>query len=171
MSGYTDACRIEAEGIPDLVSFLEQQSDSGRFVLTAKGRLSEKLQKSVGDAIANVNSQVISVEFKNEVKWTGNLFLETWSNRSRRTTGWMVKLDADILLYRFEDKRVLYSIPFQRLCRWAFVGNIYRFPEKKQKKHDQLNDTWGRCVPVETVKREVGFREWTFDSSAGQWID
>ena len=173
---YTDACRIEADGVDDLVRFLDQQSGTGRVVLTDKGRLSKFLQETVGDAVFNCRSgKLWSVEFKIERKHTGNLFLETWSNLDRRNPGWMVKLDADILLYYFLDVPVLYAVNFQRLCKWAFgdsdewtdgrqpsqsPGRIYTYPERRQNKYNQLNDTWGRCVNVDVLRRDVGMREY-----------
>jgi hypothetical protein len=172
MNAFEDACRIEADGLQDIVRFLDSQSGTGRVVLTDKGNLSAFLQETVGDAVFNCpRGHVWGAEFKIEKKWTGNVFLETWSNLSRKTPGWMIKQNADILLYYFLSRRVLYSIDFRRLCRWAFgdsslwtngkqpkhsPGRIYDFPEKRQNKRKQRNDTWGRCVPHGILLQEVG---------------
>ena len=111
-----------------------------------------------------------SLEIKVERHWTGNLFLETWSNLNLAdrdshyergsTPGWLVTSRADLLLTYFLDNDDLVTVPFLRLKRWAFSsgpqGGVYAWPEKPQGRYGQLNDTWGRCVPVEHLVREVG---------------
>lgn len=87
----------------------------------------------------------------------------------------MFKLKADVLIYYFIENKVIYSIPFGKLRRWAFgrkgsevrslsPGRIYDFPEKQQKKTCQLNDTWGRCVPIVVIEKEVGFKKYEGDN-------
>jgi len=126
-------------------------------VKTDKGGLSKFLQHTVGDALVQKDGIAYGVEFKIEQRWTGNFFLETWSNKKWETPGWLFTLDTDVLLYYFEDKRLLYSIPFQKLKKWAETqGNMEPFPEKAQRKYDQKNDTWGRCVPIGVVTEQVG---------------
>jgi hypothetical protein len=113
---------------------------------------------------------VWSIEIKVEQFWTGNLFLETWSNRNLddkashaergSRPGWMVSTRADLLASYFLDTDDLVVVPLFRLKRWAFgsgeEGGIYAWPEKRQARYAQANDTWGRCVPVEVLEREVG---------------
>lgn len=176
-NAYQDACNVEAEGMADIIAFLESQSHHGRFVLTNKGRVSEFLQKTVGDALFNCHEgNIWAVEFKvEEANEHGNFYLETWSNLQWFTPGWLYKLQADILLYYFLRERELYSIPFAKLKRWAFgsrngtrrlsPGRIYEFPEKPQSKREQLNDTWGRCVPISVIEREVGFTKHPVEAS------
>jgi hypothetical protein len=54
--------------------------------------------------------------------------------------------------------RDLMGLP--RLKQWAFgsgeEGGIYRWPENRQGRYAQANDSWGRCVPVDVLEREVG---------------
>ena len=50
----------------------------------------------------------------------------------------------------------LYFIPFKKLRRWAFHDhNIYKWPERKQGKYQQLNDAWGRCVPIDVIVSDL----------------
>lgn len=175
MNGYEKAIQVEKEAMPELLEFLGQQSDNGRFVLTAKGRLSRELQKTYGDALMNTpDGSLWAVEFKVERRFTGNFFIETWSNRSRFTRGWLDHLNTNVLLYYFLDVGRLYSIDFPKLKRWAFghaegAGRLYSFREVKQKRHDQINDTWGRVVPVAVVEAEIGCRRWERDRDRGGW--
>src|ERR1043166_1316452 len=107
MSGFESARVVEARGLSVLTPFLDERAD-GRFVLFDKGPLARALQETTGDGVFNVeDGGTFFVEIKCERKWTGNLFLETWSNRNledrqshaRRgcNPGWLYKLNADLL--------------------------------------------------------------------------
>jgi len=157
---FHQCMEIGNKGIEELLPLLEQKSFQGRFTFTNKGTLSEFLKKTAGDIIFNCkNGRVWAIEVKTEAeKRTPNFFLETWSNLSRFTPGWMITLQSDILWYYFQREHLLYSIPFAKLKQWAFIKRrIYEYPEKRQNKWAQLNDTWGRCVPIEIIGNEVGF--------------
>lgn len=159
---YVDSCKIGDTGLNDVLPLVEKSALNGRFVITDKGNLSVFLQKTVGDIIMNCNSgKTWAIEVKTEKEGkTNNFFLEMWSNRERYTVGWMFTLNADFLWYYILDAKTLYSIQFELLRAWAFKkGKIYLYPEKSQKKYEQLNDSWGRCVPISVVEREVGFRK------------
>ena len=178
MGAFEDAQSVEARGLGELLPFLRTSlASEGQFVLTGKGRLSPMLQKSVGDALVNsADGDVWGIDFKiEEGDYYGNFYLEEWSNLSRFTPGWMFTSRTDLIWYYFLDSHTLYSISLERLRRWAFrqvtgrgadnVGRIWDFPLRRQRKRDQLNDTWGRCVPIEVVRQEVGFREYDLAST------
>jgi len=177
MSAYSETSKIGAKGVRLILPFLKEISDDGNLVTIDKGRLSEELQKKYGDIFMNNSSgNILAVEVKTEVaQKTQNFFLETWSNKSRYTEGWMTALDADILIYLFLDTLTFYSIPFKKLQHWSFdkasrlglTGRIYDYPEKPMRKYDQLNDTCGRCVPIADIEREVGFRR--YRQVCGMW--
>ena len=63
-------------------------------------------------------------------------------------------------MFYFLDTDDLVTVPLLRLKRWAFgsgtEGGIYAWPEKRQGRYGQLNDTWGRCVPVDHLAEAVG---------------
>lgn len=145
-------------------------SDHGQFVLTEKGPLAPYLQKVAGDALFNKDGVVRGVEVKNEAENRhGNFFLETWSNKAFGARGWLHTLETDVLFYQFLREQVAYAIPFRKLRRWALGcdrggGNGGRFPEKLQTKYVQPNDTWGYCVPIPVVEREVGLRAYPFSA-------
>lgn len=167
LTAFQEARSVEAASWRDLEPFIRAKSYEGRFVVTEKGNLSEFLQRSVGDILFNSDeSTVWSIELKcEEEQKHDNFFLETWSNRSRYTPGWMFTLNCDFLFYYFRNTRTLYSIRFPLLREWAFVrsgtvsrtGRLWEYPEKRQTKYSQLNDTWGRCVPIAVIKQQVGF--------------
>lgn len=132
---------------------------------------SQEAQKSLGDFSIKwtASGETSDVECKIEQKYTGNLFLETWSNLSRFTTGWMFHTQADRIWYYFLDKNQLFVLNVEMLKRWAFGekpfneedgnwqngANLYDWPEVRCKRK-QLNDSWGRLVPVEVLTK-TGF--------------
>ena len=156
---YQRCLDTEREAMRRLLPMLEMKAYRSRFVVTSKGRLSPFLQKTVGDVLLNTDSEtIVSVEIKAEERHTGNLFLETWSNRHRETPGWMRTLDADFLFSYFLDQDSLYVLNFQKLRAWFSTAEP-ELHEVEQAKHQQLNDTWGRLAPLSRLKREVGFKK------------
>ncbi len=173
MNAFTEASLVEHRGLAVLLPYLAERAYQGRIVSTAKGPLACALQRSFGDVFMNMDADTLrGLEIKVERHWTGNLFLETWSNRNLEdrashhergsTPGWLVTSRADLLLFYFLDTDDLITVSMLRLKRWAFgsgpQGGVYAWPEKQQFRYGQRNDTWGRCVPVEHLEREVGAR-------------
>lgn len=187
---FRSARMVEARSMALLGPFLEDLD--GRYVLTDKGYLAPHLQEVCGDLLYNDRSgRVWGVECKAEEKFTGNLFLETWSNRNLEdrhshgargsNPGWLMKTSADLLFYHFLDRDKLYVLNLFALKRWAFrersanrseragrlrseglVGRIYDFPAREQSKRNQMNDTWGRCVPIGLLESELEIRPRNF---------
>lgn len=171
MSAFSEASKIERRALEVLMPYLDTHAD-GRVVLTNKGVLAKFLQRVVGDAIYNDKQGVMwTVEIKAEEAHTGNLFLETWSNKNLdvranqaeygSTTGWMFCCRADLLFYYFLDSDDLYIVNTWKLKRWAFgtretQGQIYQFREVWQRKYNQPNDTHGRIVPVDVLNQAFG---------------
>jgi len=174
VNGFSAASKVEARALAILLPYLDEQAD-GRVVLTSKGTLARFLQVTIGDVILNdKEGRVWSVELKAEEKHTGNLFLETWSNKNLidqqshaargSTIGWLYSCRADLLMYYFLDSDDLYIIPLLRLKRWAFgsngrAGRIYAFQEVEQEKYEQMNDTYGRLIPIAALAKEIQFRQ------------
>ena len=161
MTAFDDCRSIEERSMAVLRPFIRQRAYDGQYVVTAKGPLARELQVSAGNVLFNgPGDAVYGIEIKAELcNQHGNLFLETWSNRARFTVGWLYTLKTDILLYHFIEDDEVWRLPFGRLREWAFhEGRIYAFPERRQMKHSQPNDTWGRCVPTAVLEREAGAR-------------
>jgi hypothetical protein len=173
MNAFNAGKKIEAQSMAILQRFLDDRDN--RWVMTNKGPLARYLQEVLGDFIINTAKQECwTVECKAELENRyNNFFLETWSNRNLENRashgergsnpGWLKKCRADLLFYHFVGPDDLYIINLFRLQQWALghgdvKGRMYDFPEKPQSKYVQLNDTWGRCVPISVVKEEVGFR-------------
>jgi hypothetical protein len=169
MNGFYSASAVEAEGMAILLPYLEERTD--RLVLNLKGPLARHLQLVTGDALVNIADELRSIEIKVERRHTGRLFLETWSNRNLEdkvghashgsNPGWLFHTRADVLLYYFLDTDDLYAVSVFALKRWCFgyadkPAQIYQWEEVPQKKYSQMNDTHGRCVPIERLQRDLG---------------
>lgn len=158
--GYQDSLQVEKRSRKILHAWLKSDCDEGRFVLTDKGRLSKEMQCRFGDVLAQKNGLAVWIELKAEMDFTGNFFIEEWSNRKWGNPGWLYKLDTDLLFYHFVIDGLLYIINFQQLKKWLLEMppdwcrykprqiNLCQYDEKKQGKYAQKNDTWGRTIPV-----------------------
>jgi hypothetical protein len=130
MNGFDSARLVEAKALRALDPYLKEESDHGAYVLTYKGALAKVMQESFGDVLRNRAGSLEAIELKAEEKWTGNLFLETFSNRNLEDAasyakhginpGWLYKLRADFLLYYFLDKDMLCIMHMRSLQKWAF---------------------------------------------------
>lgn len=129
MNPFAKASLVEARSLAVLEPFIAETH--GRYVLTNKGRLGSYLQQEVGDLLFNDgDGRLWAVELKAEQRFTGNLFLETWSNRNLEdpaahaergsNPGWLYKLRADLLFYHFIDDDRLYVFSLFALKQWAF---------------------------------------------------
>lgn len=185
-----ESCNKTAEiSMSRIIPFLEERGD--KWVLTSKGRLSQLLQKTIGDMVLNdCDGNCWTVECKSERSHTGNLFLEIWSNfnysgdgiyASRGPTpGWLLTLNAGLLFYHFLDNDKLYIMSLPKLQRWAFcsqsrysldprdgrggerlAGRVFDFRRPAQGKHSQLNRTVGAVVPISTLREEMPISEYT----------
>lgn len=168
MTAFDATRMVEERSRAILLPFIECHTAYG-YVLTDKGPLARAFQEQVGDVLFNSSDgKMFSAELKAEKTHTGNLFLETWSNRNLDSVashkergsnpGWLLKLRADLLLYHFLDTGVLYILPMFKLQQWAFgtsksQARIYDFPERGQGKYVQHNDTHGRLVPLAVLKQ------------------
>jgi hypothetical protein len=159
MNSFAAASRVEKEAMLVLLPYVE-----GRCGVDVRPELSGAqlhLQAHFGDIVAPTQHGPKWIEVKAEKSDVhGRLFLETWSNRKRWTVGWMFKSWCDWLWYFFVDECALYEVEMQKLRQWAFgcnqdPGLLYRFPEREQKRYDQMNDTWGRCVPIAELSKGV----------------
>lgn len=120
-------------------------------------------QRTVGDLIFTPDGgRPYTFEVKTELKNTGNLFIETYSNKSCGRRGWLHNLmDTDFLYYYFVNDNSLIRMSFQALKRWALkpdgseTARFLEFTEMPQNKFIQKNDTFGRLVPMRVLEKEV----------------
>lgn len=161
-----DAClTVEEQGLEILAPIVPEFYN--QYVLIGgDSDLTVWIQENVGDMVArNPPSAPEIVDFKiEEFNKHKNFFLEMFSNKSRRTLGWFVTARYTKLWYFFLDTRQLFIIDFDSLKRWGRGPSkkgrrcrLIDFPLREQDKRKQMNDTWGRCVPIDVIREEVGF--------------
>lgn len=153
MNSFRQASEIEKQAEAVLLPYMEKTWPGCVYYATRHHPL---VQKFDGDFLVKRCGNAKYIEIKAERKHTGNLFIETWSNKQRKTLGWFHVCQADWLWYFFLDNNSLYVVPMNSLREWA-RGSHYRllqFNERKQQAYSQLNDTWGRLVPIDVLKNE-----------------
>jgi hypothetical protein len=161
MNSFIACQKIENMGYELVKPYLRTQFDEFVYVNTEeRNELVLAFQQNFGDLIVKKGKAIYFIDIKteNEDKY-GNLFLETWSNKKRNTPGWFVPdvgVKADFVYYIFLKQKILYVLDLPKLRKWAFNDkNLERYPEKMQNKYDQLNDTWGRCVKINDLIKEL----------------
>lgn len=156
MDSFQQTCDIERLGEADLLPYMEAVWPNCAYYTTKHHKW---VQKFLGDCLVSRDGDAKYIEIKTEQQYTGNLFIETWSNKSRDTLGWFHACHADWLWYYFLDDRKLYVIPLPTLQKWGHqptkAPRIECFKEVPQRKYDQRNDTWGRLVPIHIVLKEI----------------
>ena len=161
-NAFEECQLIEKRLSKRLEPFIEEIAYKGRHVKTAKGNLAKLLQERCGDELVNITDEhIIGLEYKVERRWTGNLFIEIWSNQKRQTKGWAYKLECDFVLFYFGDKDKLVIVHWPTMWGWLNTrkpsGLLQMDPYKlvEQKEHIQPNDTWGKLVNVSEVLKNV----------------
>lgn len=153
MGAFRTASGVEAEGLATLMPFA-----AGQGIELVPTNPHGYMQKIYGDFVAKWRSGGFRfVEVKIEKDYTGNLFIEAWSNRQRGTPGWLDTCQADWFWYYFIESDSLFCFELRPMRRWLFDGRIERYPFVKQGKYDQLNDTWGYLVPIADLTSQAWF--------------
>lgn len=163
MSSFDHCKELGERGIREIMPLIESLYDFEKIEVVPPDI---ELQFQDGDVVVILQGGGrVTIEAKTEEDWTSRLYLEEHSNLSTGNRGWMHKSKAKLLFYYFLDRKLVYVIDLERLQRWAIddddtmeepKGNRTRLPLKKQGTHDQLNDTWGYCVPIDVIRKEVG---------------
>lgn len=88
-----------------------------------------------------------TIEFKAEQEYTGNFFMESWSNLITRRKGWSHTCMAIDMYYNFLDTDSLYKLDWQLFKPW-YIENRPKYTPTDQKKVKQNNHTTGILVPI-----------------------
>jgi hypothetical protein len=122
--------------------------------------------QSYGDLIVkrpnSIKHELVELKIEQTNKH-GNLFIETWSNKSWFNPGWIYKSKADLLFYYFLEQDELYTMSMVDLKKFVFKVNdqkqlmaFGKYKERQQSKHSQPNLTCGLCVPIPDLLQQPG---------------
>lgn len=103
-------------------------------------------------------SDRMTIEVKGDQNYqTGNFFLETISDLSRKTPGAFLCCQADWFFYYFLNVEILFCMPTNLTRAW-FSENISRFKEREtsSRRGAWIWKTRGSLVPIRTLLDEVG---------------
>lgn len=170
-TAYARCVAVEEQAWPLFAEWLRLVSDDGTFERVPNRPGDYDVQR-FGDAWASVDGARQSFELKVEAEDRfGNFYLESWSNKRTSRRGWLYTCRADWLCYLFlEPAPVLYCFDLLAVKAWCFTEGVERFPERKQGRHEQGNETWGWCVPIETLIAEVERTPRIWTRRQGQWV-
>lgn len=166
MTAYQDSLKTEADGQGVLHDWLRHCCNA-TVVINAPAHFGRELQQ-FGDMVVQWDGHkekpIKYIELKIENKYTGNLFVETWSNKARKTPGWIINTKAEHLFYYFISNDTLISLDMMELKDFIYQVdssgkvNAYKYREVKQGKCQQMNDTWGLLVPIDDLKDLPSYR-------------
>lgn len=116
----------------------------------------ELRQRTLGDFVCTWHDgRHVCLEVKTEARHTGNVFLEEWSNQTRRPKfrkrGWLYTSQADFYVCVFLDISVAYVMRMDDLQRWALKDeNTFDYGSvvvNRSLNNEQRNRTRGWLVP------------------------
>src|SRR5262245_63249395 len=89
MNGFAKAKEIEALAMQELMPWLTHKFSPIEICDSLF------LQKMLGDFVITQEKRKRACELKAEQRYTGNIYLEYWSNKPRRTPGWLFTSQAE----------------------------------------------------------------------------
>jgi hypothetical protein len=155
---------IEQVGRDLVRPLIESWIQPGCLWDTNSARQTALWQRFMGDYAGKTlgRDELVGIEVKTEQRYTGNLFVESWSNKSHYRTrdGWIFTLNADVLVMVYLDVRAAMVMRLDKLKHWCLEeGNLYRFPEKlvhRSADGEQKNQTVGYPIPFVAILEPVG---------------
>lgn len=157
--GFTPMLKIGEMAVKEVEKYLRSLKETIEVINVEDD---EEYQKKDIDLIWRYEMNGRKYEQRIEVKGdryhhTGNVFLETISNRERNNPGCFMYSEADYFFYYFVESRELYIIPLRRAREW-FKENMHRFEEKclstKVGNYTYYTSA-GRLVPRKVLREEV----------------
>lgn len=183
MSTFRQSTRTELEGMRRLTGWLQSISSPTKLMplgyrFTNHMRDAKEWQQVWGDVayFCRRDQRVKTLELKIEERFTGNAFLEAFSNlpATRQdflqrgiNCGWLFKNPAEQTGFQFLDNDSFFLLDTFNLKSWALDTQtshrpdtrprLYDFKFTEQRKCEQKNHTWGHVVPLAILEKEVGF--------------
>lgn len=178
MSQFLSDLDTEEQGRVLVTPLLESWTAKGYPLLwTESADQAEFWQREIGDVLLTRQEddsvKHYGIELKTEQKFTGNLFIETWSNRSfgRQRQGWIYTSKADFLVTVFIDVKAAVVVRMSQLFAWCFeLQRLRQYAEhtvKQSLNGQQLNKTTGVPVSIDALSRGIEVKCFRF--TQGKW--
>lgn len=122
----------------------------GRVEDTNRFRNRVDAQRYWGDYLIDNGHETVVWEVKTEREYTGNLYLESFSNAHpgpHQRPGWLVTSHADRLAIVFLDRRIAMILDRKKLQDWFIGGSMYGEYPARPPRDPQRNLTLGYLVP------------------------
>lgn len=113
--------------------------------------------------LAALGLENLKYEVKTEMKHTGNVFWERWSNKAAQREGWGWTSPADELFYLFWEEGKGYRFRDLQTVMWLVDYYKDKFNLVQQKKYAQANDSWGYLIPIEWFRESGDIVEFDFN--------
>lgn len=152
---YLDNLATEAAGTQILIDYFIRRGIKPEIITDSKR------QRTIGDLIVETTRGTTTVELKIEERHTGNIFIETFSNREFGKLGWLHTSQSDYIIFYFRDQDRLYGMSLPSLRHWLLNqkdGTLDRYREIRVKS-SHPNDTYGRPVPISHL-RDANLAGW-----------
>lgn len=146
MSQYRSDAKLGAIGVSRAAAFL--RGGDGTSVLDVQDDpafqcIGIDLLWSLGEGAP------VHVEVKFERRFTGNLFLETTSNCSTRSAGWLYTTQADLVMYGFQDRSAWWIFDPAGLRVWPGLRGLRVARAKTWDEEGRvLYETEGLLLPI-----------------------
>lgn len=153
---YQDNLTTERTGAQVISDYLEMKTGNRPIEI-----VDEHQQKWLGDIVTISKSGTTSIELKIEERFTGNLFVELWSNREWGRPGWLFTSEAQVIAFYFKDQDHMVGVELKSLKHWLLNQRDGKLDNYKQVKAKQTgpNDTFGAIVPISDL-RAAHLRKW-----------
>lgn len=121
-------------------------------------------QKKDIDILAKINTKkgkaLTSIEVKCDTYKSGNMYVETISNKNKNTPGCILYSKADFLFYFFEKTKILYIMPMKKFREWFLLNKNHftvKYPSTKNSFGKILYESEGYTVPLKFLERNFPY--------------
>ncbi len=166
MSSWRRCQIIGDRGVRIVMKFIQNWLDERGKGETARLINDIDDNRRFGDIVFAIDGIEYSLESKAELLHSPRLFLETYSNKKRRTPGWFYTTEANLVSYLFLESNILHIMNMISFKRWAKATlNLDKYPGIPAERNGQPNDPHGRLPSFEEMRRIQEIDLKTYDVS------
>lgn len=155
---FLEKKEVEGRGMEELKCFLRKSPTVLEIVDTSN--IKDYWKMGV-DLIIKYQKKENLIEVKVEQSsQTGNFYIETISNNTKRSQGWLYTTQSNYIYYYFLDTKELHVLHVEKFREW-FNNNMNRFPAVSVKTHVGTGFYYsiGKLVNRDLVKSELDIKK------------